>query len=145
MAMLRVFKSSMQSMRYIFASVPGREAAFAMGRYCTQDPKEIEELEHEISLHHPHIYIDPENMEIDEILLDPIQAFKAQVEAEIRAKIAAENNPDRDMGNTEAQKLTPQGTNDIQKAAAGSTSGVGLPQLLKAGGNLQMLAAQVKS
>lgn len=77
MPILKVFKSSMPSLNYV--TKKGANLAFNHGRYHTERASEIAELEEEIKSGHPHIFVDPNEKEIDTTLQDEIA--KAQKEA----------------------------------------------------------------
>lgn len=94
MAMLQIFKVRVPRINYIFedgaicAFVPRGNAR--QGEYLTGDPDRIAELERVIrgkGKPHPHIFRDPEEMEVDETLADPAVAFRAQVEAAERERL----------------------------------------------------------
>lgn len=131
MAILSVFKATLPSINYIFRN--GKPAIFVQGKYSTSVEAEIDELKDEIAKGHPHIYVDPEEAEIDSSLVDPLSALRAKIEAEIRAKMAAATNPENDMGKTTQEPLKPASSQDIQEAAGGG-SGVALAaRLMKVG------------
>ena len=58
-------------------------------------------------------------------MVDPIQALRAKIEAQIRAEMAAATDLSNDRGTTEPTVLKPASSTDIMDAAAGG-SGVGL-------------------
>jgi len=91
MATLAIFKSRLARIVYIFKD--GSKAVFAPrgasphGWYMTKDIKKIEELKAVHGDGHDHIYIDPEESEIDESLADPVIAMREEMAAAERAQI----------------------------------------------------------
>lgn len=81
MAIKRVYKNTMLSSQYIFKN--GKAAHFTNGRYSTDDAQEIFELDAEIKLGVPHIYIDPADSQEDSGLQDFVR--QAQIAATIKA------------------------------------------------------------
>lgn len=104
MAIKKVFKSRIDSCKYIFSN--GKEANFIGGKYLTDLESEIAALEFEIKSGHPHIYIDTAEKEIDTEQMDPIEQIKKKAIAEYIAAQKAAVNPDNNMGSTEQGKLT---------------------------------------
>ena len=123
MAILKVFKATLPSINYIFRN--GKPAIFIQGKFATGVEAEITELEDEIYKGHPHIYVDKEEATVDSEMVDPIQALRAKIEAQIRAEMAAATDLSNDRGTTEPTVLKPASSTDIMDAAAGG-SGVGL-------------------
>ena len=119
MTILRVFKSAIPSINYIFPS--GKVAAFQFGVYRTDIKDEIEHLENEIRLGHPQIFIDEAEREIDSELVDPIHALRAKIIAEYVAQQEAASNPDNDMGKSDQSAVKPANSRDIAAAAAGGS------------------------
>lgn len=123
--MLRVFKSTIPSVNYLFTN--GKPAIFVNGTYRTDADWEITELEKEIALKHPHIYIDANEREIDSELVDPMANLRHRIIQEYLAKQAAATDPDNDMGTTDQNvKLIPTNSRDVAQAAVGAASGAGL-------------------
>lgn len=118
-----IFKATLPSINYVFKN--GKPAIFVSGKFITSVPAEVAELKAEIEAGHPHIYIDAKEAEIAAAAIDPMAGLRAQIEAEIMAKMAAATNPENDMGNTEDEKLKPASSTDIASAAVGG-SGTGL-------------------
>lgn len=93
MTMLKIYKSRKPNIAYIFKN--GKVCPFVrrtgenVGQYLTSDPDEVKELDAEAKKH-PFIYVDASESEVDEKLADPAVAYRAQVEAEVRAQIMAE-------------------------------------------------------
>ena len=123
MTILQVFKATLPSINYIFRN--GKPAIFIQGKYATGVEAEVDELNDEISKGHPHIYVDKEEATVDSEMVDPIQALRAKIEAQIRAEMAAATDLSNDRGTSEVEKLKPSSSTDVMDAAAGG-SGVGL-------------------
>ena len=134
MAMLRVFKSTIPYVNYVFGN--GKIAGFIKGVYRTDDEGEIASLDYEVKQHHPHIYIDPAEREVDSELLDPMVVMRMQIREQVLAEIAAQNaitseNPDRNMGTSTIGALMPANTRDVQAATVGGASLVSRLNALK--------------
>jgi hypothetical protein len=131
MSLARIYKAHLPSVNYVFTN--GKPAIFVAGKFATTVASEIEELDREIAAGHPHIYIDENEREVPAETIDPIAALRAQIEAEIRATMAAATNPNNDMGSTTPEPLKPASSADISDAAGGG-SGAGLAaRLVKLG------------
>lgn len=132
MKMKRVFKSTFQSHIYLFGShkdstsINGKPAHFINFEYITDNPQEIIELEEQITVGHPHIYIDENRKEIAVNPEDPINVIRRKaVEDYLKAQMADAVNPSNDRGETDqTAKLVGIGnTASVAPAAAGSVSG----------------------
>lgn len=119
MATLRVFKSTIPSVNYIFGN--GKSAIFVNGVFRTDIEAEIQSLEYEVAQHHPHIYIDEKEREIDSALIDPMNAMKAKIIAEYLANQAAATSMSNDRGTSDQSGARPANTNDVASAAAGGS------------------------
>jgi len=133
MALLKVFKSTFPSITYIMQN--GKPAIFVAGVFRTAVQREIDELEAEIAAGHPHIFVDPNEKEVESAMLDPMVALETRIREKVLAEIAAANalisgDPARDMGNTTPEPLKPANTQDIAQAAMGG-SGAMLTASLK--------------
>ncbi len=117
MTTLRVFKSTIPSVNFIFAN--GKPAIFQQGVFRTAVDWEIAVLEAEIAAGHPHIYIDEAEREIDSELVDPMNALRAKIIGEYLAAQEAAVNPANDMGSTTQESLKPANSQDVAAAAAG--------------------------
>ena len=152
MANLAIFKSRLARIVYIFRD--GEKAVFAPrgssqhGWYMTKDPKKIAELQEVHDSGHTHIYIDPEEFEIDEALADPVIAMREEMAAAERQQIVnllgdanqmqglgldlkqVEALKDligkRDMGNYGAQKFQESIGNSTTSAATSAESNAGM-------------------
>ena len=123
MSIAKVFKATLPSINYIFRN--GKPAIFVHGKFATAIESEIAELNEEIAAGHPHIFVDPNEAEIDSNALSPIEALTAQIRAQLVAEMAAATDPANDMGTSVPQELKPSNTMDISVAAEGG-SGTGL-------------------
>lgn len=94
------FCSNLPSSKYVFRS--GKVANFVRGQYLTTIQSEIDELNNEIELGHPHISIDPKEKTVDSMHADPLAKIKKQAIEEYIAAQAAAIDPSNDMGNTSA-------------------------------------------
>lgn len=121
MSILKVYKCHIPSVNVILPS--GKACVFVNGVFRTKDEGEIGFFEREIALGHPHIFIDPAEVEVDEALVDPFEAMKHKIIEQYKAEMAAAaGNPDRDMGNTDQNlKLNVGTTRDVAEAAAGGS------------------------
>lgn len=123
MSTLRIFKSTIPSVNYIFGN--GKPAIFVNGVFRTDIASEISALESEVTQHHPHIYIDPNEREIDSELVDPMNALRAKIIAEYVAAQTAATALTNDRGTSDQSGAKPASTVDVSPAAAGG-SGVQL-------------------
>lgn len=82
--LVNLYFSRISSCRYVFPD--GSEAAFISGRYSTDDPAKIANLDYEISKGHPHIFTDPDKLQVSESSLDPMEELKAKIISEYLAK-----------------------------------------------------------
>jgi hypothetical protein len=114
----KLYKATLPSVNYIFKN--GKPAIFVRGKFATEVAAEIEELDFEIAAGHPHIYVDKDEPEADSGNQNLLAGLRAQLEAEIRAEMAAASSLKNDMGNSEATKLIPASTVDIAAAALGA-------------------------
>lgn len=103
MTVMTIFKSRAATMGYVFRS--GKSVHFLGGQYATTILSEIEELTQVCNDGHYNFYIDPECKTLDSELLDPLEALRAKIREEERAKLLAATDPSRDMGKTDASKL----------------------------------------
>lgn len=119
MAILQIFKSKVSSVSYFFKN--GKQAAFINGKFITDIESEIEELMTEIGeigsdkSKHPHLYIDPNEKELDTEAPTYEETIRAQERTKVLAEIAA----------TKAAALVPSNnvsTSDSGNAAASFAS-----------------------
>lgn len=100
---LKLFKSAMPSCQYIMPN--GKYLYFVKGKFATDDPDEIAELEKAIKARHPHIFIDSKESEITATkLMDPLAEIKAKAIAEYLAQQAA--GKDFGKSDTSVQNIT---------------------------------------
>lgn len=118
MAILQVFKATFPSISYIFKD--GTPAYFVRGMYCTDEESKIAELKAEIAKKHPHIYIDPNQTQIESENLDPMNALRNRIIAEYEAeKQKHAGNVHRDLGNSDQSQVTPASTVDFAAIIGG--------------------------
>ena len=119
MAIKKVFKVSLPSVNYVFRN--GKPASFVGGKYLTDIPDEIAELEDEISKGHPLIFVDPNELEMDEKYLDPMVGLREKIIAEFLENQAKANDPTNDMGTSTQGSVIPANSQDVAVAAAGGS------------------------
>lgn len=117
---LRVFKATMASVNFIFPN--GKPAIFQSGVYRTADEGEIQQLDYEISKGHPHIYVDPNEREVDSEMIDPMAVLRARHIAEYLEEQKRAMNADQSLGETDKNApLMAASTRDIAAAAVGGS------------------------
>lgn len=121
---LHVYQSTIPYVKMI--RTDGKELAFREGKYHTDDKGDIEFLEKEIAIGHPHISKPQNESEqvIESSMLDPMTALYSRIEQEVRAKIAAEaasGDLNKDMGKTEQEPLKPASSVDVAQAMLGGS------------------------
>jgi hypothetical protein len=131
--MLRLYKFPAGSGKYVFGSLlnadgkpkypemNGKVISFISGRYTTEDPKEIEELDDQIAKGYTGIIIDPREKEIDARAMDPMFRLKEKMRQELLAEMAAATNPNNDFGSYQQAALVASNTRTIASTAAGGT------------------------
>ena len=115
MAIKKIFKSTLPYINYV--TTAGRTCVFQEGRYLTDNPQEIAELTFEIKRGNtPHIYIDPQEVEIDTTLQERI--IEAQKAAAL--KVLEEHNAGQQgqAGSSQQSTATSQGTTQQTQAAS---------------------------
>lgn len=123
---LHVFHNSLVNCRYTFKN--GKDANFLGGTYATDIQSEIAELNKEVKSGHPHIYVKPDELTIDTTFVDPMEAIKAKIRAELlaeQAAAAANKTEDRGGYDTSGKLEGIANTHTIQQGAADSTSNDG--------------------
>ena len=115
--MEKLFKSRTRSCKYVFKD--GRVANFIFGRFTTKDEKQAQELETEIALGHPDIFVDPDEKEADPRLDSPEIKSRAAVIKELIQSNLLSLDPTRDLGQVAINPLNPQNTSNIASVAAG--------------------------
>lgn len=131
--MMRLYKLPSGSGKYVFGSLLGADGKpkypalngkvinFIAGRYLTDDPREIEELDYQINNGFTNIIIDPREKEVDSRYNDPIFRLKEQLKEQILRELAA-TDKSRDMGNYEQGKLNAATSETIAPTAAGGAN-----------------------
>jgi len=119
---VRVFRSNIASMRYIFKN--GKTAAFltdngSTSKYVTNIRHEIEELDEEIALGHPNIHV---REEVVEPVIEPLEALKARHFAEFKKIYEAASLKTNDAGYSEQGRLNVANSTTVAEGAAGSDS-----------------------
>lgn len=120
----RVFRSNLLTMRYVFKA--GKVANFltkdgVTSQYVTDLSHEIEELDAEIAMGHPHIL---EGKEETTEAVDTMEALRQKHIQEYLAAQAKATKKDNDAGSSEQGKLNMSHSGNIAEAAAGSDSTV---------------------
>lgn len=132
--MMAVFLCSLGNSRYTFKN--GKDAVFLGGRYLTNNEAEFRELMEEIQTGHPHISVpeNPDDQIVDTKYVDPMEALRASIRADLIAEQAAIRNSKADMGTSDqAEKLNVGTTLSVGEAMSGSTSGDGAAGVTAAG------------
>lgn len=114
----RLFKST-QDTSFIFSR--GKYAHFVRGRYLTKIPSEIAELDAEIAQGNPHIYVDPNEYEVDKNLEDPHEAVKRQAIKDYLVSLARATNPENDAGKSVQGPLNVTSSESVAAAAQGGS------------------------
>ena len=122
MAMLTLFKATLPSINYIFKN--GKPAIFIHGRFSTDVPSEVAELKEEIAARHPHIYIDPEELEVNSEFIDPIEIMKTKLREELRAEMLLATDKNNDRGTTLPVPLRPASSEDVAPISQGGSGAV---------------------
>ena len=119
--LLNVFQSTFPSINYIFGN--GKPAIFQGGYYRTAIQWEIDELDNEIRMGHPHISrpTDESARVVSSDMIDPMDILRAKIIAEYEAKKVVDASGDRDMGTYVAPALKPASSKDVAEAAAGGS------------------------
>lgn len=118
-----LYKGTQPFFRYIFKD--GSEAAFVGGRYLTDNPEEIKQLDAEVASAHPFIYVDPSEPTVDVEFADELRKVQEEAVAKFLAEKKQASDPNNDMGETgiAAQLKGIATSKTIAEAASGSTSG----------------------
>jgi len=134
--------------KYVFTD--GSIAIFTGGRYVTDDPGKIAELDKEVRLGNPGIYVDPNARQIDPDMLDPMKVMRAKIIAEFLEEqriAAATQDPNRNMGTSDTRSgLRVGSSQNIGAIAAGGNGAqtfkpAAIPAALLPGGVPSNLAA----
>lgn len=87
MTIKAVFKSHIPSVSYFFKN--GMQAAFLLGRYETEKEEHIQELTDAIYAGNPHIWVDPEDSQVDTDAPSPMERIRQEAYAQALADIQA--------------------------------------------------------
>lgn len=118
----RVFHSNIPSMGYVFKA--GKRASFINGKYITDIQYEIDELDAEIAMGHPMIYIKADEPPVE--LIEPMEALRAKFVKEYVEQQAKNTLKSNDVGTSTQGKLNPASSTDIQEGmASGMPAGSG--------------------
>lgn len=138
----RYYRSVIPSINFIFPS--GKAAIFVKGVYKTNMENEIECLDREVKLGHPHIQF----MTAEEAKAAPLAGFSEEILAGMRAYFFQEfldmqNSPKpfvRDMGTSDQSRVRPASSMDVATAmAGGSGKTIADPRILAALQSLQTI------
>ena len=143
-----LYLSHIPHCKYVFGN--GDVAIFTGGRYVTSDPGHIAELDYLVKRGNPTIYVDPNALQIDPKMLDPMAVMKAKIIAEFLEEqriAAATQDPNRDMGTSDTKSNLKVGTSQSMAAIAAGGNGAtpfkpaSIPAALLPGGVPSNLAA----
>lgn len=119
-----VFLGSMAHFRFAFKN--GKEAIFLNGKFMTNIPEEIKELDDEIALGHPFITrpTNPDEHRVDTTYVDPMEVIRAQVRAELKAEEAAMRAGKSNIADSASKQgeVVVGNTTSVGEAMSGSTS-----------------------
>lgn len=127
--LLRVFKCSLPSTNYVFKN--GKPAVFQNNRFCTANPAEILELQTEIDAGHPHLYVDPNEEQIEARLVNPVEAMKDRIIQEYLAEQAKQTNAESNLSESIATVVTPASSVDVAPKEIGAASAARLVELMQ--------------
>ena len=110
---VKVYSSRLGAMVFLLAN--GKPCNFVDGKYATIEPNEIKELDTEIAMGHPSLYLDGTIQEGKVMLAgeDQLAGLKARLLEEARAQLIAEH----EAASIEAEK-TPEAVAAADKIAA---------------------------
>lgn len=108
---VNLYFSHIPNSRYVFPN--GKEAAFAGGKYSTDNEEEIAHLNAEIKAGNQFIYTKEGQEVVSVDQLDPLYELKAQIRAQILAEQAANEAGTKDLGEYVAPELKPQSSLDL--------------------------------
>jgi hypothetical protein len=113
MTIRKVFKSRIPNSSYFFKD--GLQAAFLLGRYETDDTSRIKELQAEIDLKHPHIYIDENEVEIDTEAPTPMERIRMEAYEQAKKDLLA-------AGALDPNKISTSNSGNFALSAANTTT-----------------------
>lgn len=143
---LHVFKSHQPYVKYAFQD--GREAEFIKepgktnGVYYTNQPELIAELQYQIGLRHPSIFVDPSQVTITAEDRDPKVRQRKQIIADLQAEGWVKTDPSNDMGNSIQGNLKVASTSDIAATAMGGDGANDAARLVALAKNITAKTAQ---
>lgn len=129
----KIFKSRAHTMGYVFKS--GTNVHFINHKFITKIPAEIEEMTAECNAGHPNFYIDSDEFETDNVVIDPHAALREQIRQEELAKLLAS---DRDFGKTEWTGKIAGIANSTSIRSGMAESGSGMAQGAIAAGSIKI-------
>lgn len=138
----RLYWSTMPFMNFVFKK--GKLAVFKHHRYATDVAEEIKELDDEVAVGHPHIYIKEDQKFLTAEMEDPMQALRAKFFAEFQAQQAKFVDPKNDMGTSSQDPIKPQSTTDIAPVAAGGDATQSAAKLVELTGKMAAAAGAGK-
>lgn len=118
MAIKKVYHCRLNSCNFVFSD--GHSAPFVQHMYYTDNVKEIEELDAEVAVGHPHIYINENFTQVDTDKLDPFADIKKKAIEEYIAAQKAAASLSNDRGNYVQGPTVFANSSTIAEAAAGS-------------------------
>lgn len=125
-----LFKARIPAINYVFKN--GKPAIFIRGRFSTDVQSEIDELNAEIALNHPHIYIDDTETSVESDGSDLVSGLRERLRAELIAEMAIAGSLSNDRGASKDGPIKPASTVDVAVLAAGSGPVVNMANLLAA-------------
>jgi len=123
-ALVNLYLAHIPHSKYIFSN--GDIAVFTGGRYTTEDPGKIAELDSLIKKGHPGIYVDPNALQVDPAMLNPMNVMKAKIIAEFLEEqriLAATQDPNRDMGTSDTKSGLRVGNSQTMAVLAAGGNG----------------------
>ena len=118
-----VYFSNPASMQVI--SSRGKPMMFVAGRYHTNDPGEIQDLDGLVKNGSGNVFTDPNMLQLSGDQLDPMNVLKSKFFKEFQEQQAAMLNPNNDGGTSVQGPLNAASTTSIASVAAGGVSSVG--------------------
>lgn len=119
-ALPQLFKSHLKELYYILKS--GEKIAFLNHLFWTSSKKVADELDAEIEAGFTYIYRDANELTIDPSKIDPLEDVRRQAVEDYKAKIAAINAGNMNLGNSVPGPLMPASSSGVKMISAGSIS-----------------------
>lgn len=98
----------------------GERISFVAHMFVTDKEHQIEFLDAEVKRGHPMIYTKNGEETVTAEQLDPLAAIKKKAIEEYKAQVEAQQNPERDMGNSKSETVL-QTSKSIAAITVGST------------------------